>query len=194
VAEPALTYLAYAAVGAPADTLREMESATLAALEQFASGKRRTELSIATLLRPGTLAFPIAGAGWIHRHGDQHNPLSTMQRLLLAGDTTALRRQLDGYVAERAAFRPGDVSIDQIHQEAELRLAIGDSAAAAALLDRSLTALPTLGFELVHHVPEAAALVRAMALRATLARAAGDARTANRWNSAVSALRARTAN
>ena len=194
VAEPALTYLAYAALGAPADTLREMERATLAALEQFASGERRTELATATLLRPATLAFPITGAGWIHRHGDQHSPLARMQRLLVAGDTTALRRQLDTFVVERAAYRAGDVSIDQIHQEAELRLAIGDTIAAAALLDRSLSALRTLGFELVHHVPEAAGLVRAMALRASLARAGGDARTANRWSSAVSALRARPAN
>jgi hypothetical protein len=103
-----------------------------------------------------------------------------------------LRRTLDADVSERAAFRPGDVSIDQIHQEAELRLAIGDTAAAAALLDRSLSGLPTLGFQLVDHVPESAALVRAMALRAALARQAGDSRTAARWSDAVSAVRSRT--
>jgi tetratricopeptide (TPR) repeat protein len=190
VAEPALTYLAHAALGAPADTLRALERATLTALDQFASGERRMELSVATLLRPGTLAFPIAGAAWIHKNGHRANPLLSVQRLLVDEDTAALRRQLDTLVAGRAAFRPGDVSIDQIHQEAELRLAIGDTAAAIALLDRSLAALPTLGFELVHSVTESAALVRAMKLRADLARRANDPRTAARWEAAVSALRA----
>jgi hypothetical protein len=188
VAEPALIYLAYAAVGAPPDTLRALERATLDALDQFAQPAQRMELSLASLLRPAMLAFPITGATWIHAQGDQPNPLFTLQRALMAGHELALRRTLDAYVAERAAFRPGDVSIDQIHQEAELRLAIGDTAAAVALLDRSLSALSTLGFELVHHVAESAALVRAMALRASLARRAGDSTTAARWGGAATTL------
>jgi tetratricopeptide (TPR) repeat protein len=192
VAEPALIYLAYAAVGAPPDTLRALERATLDALERFAQPAQRGEFAVATLLRPAILAFPIVGATWIHTQGDQPNPLFTLQRALLAGNVAMLRRTLDADVSERAAFRPGDVSIDQIHQEAELRLAIGDTAAAAALLDRSLSGLPTLGFQLVDHVPESAALVRAMALRAELARQAGDSRTAARWSDAVSAVRSRT--
>ena len=191
VAEPALIYLAYAAIGAPAETLRSLERATIDALEQFAQPAQRVEFALATLLRPSMLAFPIAGPSWLHTQGDQPNPLFTLQRVLMTGDRTTLRRTLDAYVTERAAFRPGDVSIDQIHQEAELRLAIGDTAAATALLDRSLSALSTLGFELVHHVAESAALVRAMALRDSLARRAGDSRTAAQWGGAVSALRSR---
>jgi hypothetical protein len=189
VAEPALTHLAYAAIGAPADTLRTLERATLEAIDRFATGERRDEIAVAALLRPGMLGFPVAGAAWIHGRGRQPTPLFTLQRLLLDGDTAAVREQLDALLAERAPLRPGDVSIDEIHQEAELRLAIGDTAAAAALLDRSLDALPTLGFELVRQVAEAGGLVRAMALRAQVARGTGDRRTAERWEAAVAALR-----
>ena len=192
LAEPALEYMAYAAIGATADTIRARERATLEALDQFAPAEERDELAVAALLRPATLAFPIAGPGWLHRQGDQPNPLFALQRALMSGDRERVRNTLDAYVAERVAFRPGDVSIDQIHQEAELRLAIGDSAQAIALLERSLSALPTLGFELVQHVAEAGGLVRAMMLRATLARSTGDGRTAARWNDGVAELRGRS--
>jgi tetratricopeptide (TPR) repeat protein len=190
VAEPALAYLAYAAVGAPADTLRALEDATRTSLDQFAPPERRMEFALATMLRPSMLAFPVTGATWIHGQGDQPTPLLTLQRMMVAGDTLALRARLDSYVVDRAAYRAGDVSIDQIYQEAELRLAIGDTVEATQLLDRSLSAIPTLGLELVHHVAESAALVRAMALRAALARHAGDRRIADRWGAAVAALRA----
>ncbi len=189
VSEPALTYLAYAAIGAPADTLRALEDATRRAVDQFAPPERRTEFAVATMLRPSMLAFPVTGATWIHRQGDQPTPLLTLQRMLVAGDTLGLRVLLDSFVVDRTPFRAGDVSIDQTYQEAELRLAIGDTTDAVALLDRTLSALPTLGFHLVHHVAESAGLVRAMALRARLARRAGDTRTAERWESAVAALR-----
>ena len=189
VSEPALAYLAYAAIGAPADTLRALEDATRRAVDQFAPPERRTEFAVATMLRPSMLAFPLTGATWIHGQGEQPTPLFTLQRMLIAGDTLGLRALLDSFVVDRTPFRAGDVSIDQTYQEAELRLAIGDTADAVALLDRTLSALPTLGFHLVQHVAESAGLVRAMALRARLARRAGDKRTAERWESAVSALR-----
>jgi tetratricopeptide (TPR) repeat protein len=190
LAEPALTYLAYAAVSAPADTIRARERATLDALDQYGAHADREELALAALMRPALLAFPIVGPSWLHRQGDQPNPLFVLQRALMVGDTARVRHTLDSYVAERVAFRPGDVSIDQIHQEAELRLAIGDTAQAIALIDRSLASLPTLGFELVQDVAEASGLVRAMMLRAQLAQNSGDPRTAARWNEAVSTLRA----
>jgi hypothetical protein len=136
------------------------------------------------------LAFPVTGATWIHRQGDQPTPLFTLQRMMVAGDTLGLRTLLDSLVVDRTPYRAGDVSIDQIYQEAELRLAIGDTVEAIQLLDRSLLALPTLGFELTYHVVEPAALVRAMAMRAVLARRAGDRRIADRWGAAVAALRA----
>jgi hypothetical protein len=74
------------------------------------------------------------------------------------------------------------------YHEALLLLQLGDTAAATRLLDQSLEALPTLGTYLLEYVPQAGALVRAMALRAELAGRAGEGPTAARWARAVVTL------
>ena len=65
---------------------------------------------------------------------------------------------------------------------------LGDSTAAAAFLDLSLSALPTQRTALLTETPQAAGLIRAMALRAELADAAGDAATARRWGRSCGTL------
>jgi hypothetical protein len=64
----------------------------------------------------------------------------------------------------------------------------GDTADAEHLLDLSLNALPTLGTGLLTEVPQAAAITRAMALRADLAARRGDRPTAKRWADGAAAL------
>jgi len=59
-------------------------------------------------------------------------------------------------------------------QEARLELAIRDTAPAVRRLDLVLHALPTLGPFAVREEAQAAAVGRAFALRAELARVAGD--------------------
>jgi hypothetical protein len=83
---------------------------------------------------------------------------------------------------------PGSVAADATFVEAWLMTQLGDSTAAAAFLDLTLSALPTQRTALLTETPQAAGLVRAMALRAELADAAGDAATARRWGEAVSTL------
>ncbi|HKP28219.1 MAG TPA: hypothetical protein VJU15_02410, partial [Gemmatimonadales bacterium] len=55
-------------------------------------------------------------------------------------------------------------------------------------LMRIIDALPTLSSELLSETPQAAALVRSMALRAELAAVAGDSTEAGRWTSVVMTL------
>jgi hypothetical protein len=88
----------------------------------------------------------------------------------------------------RAVQRPGDVSIDMTYQEVVIQLAVGDTAGALQRLDGTLEGLATLGSALLAQTPQAAALPRAMVLRARLAVTKGDAATARRWASAVVAL------
>jgi hypothetical protein len=111
-----------------------------------------------------------------------------MQQALERGDTAALRRTLGDVDGARRALPPGTVPIDATFHEAWLLLAAGDTAAAVRRLDGSLGALSALGPWVTVHVSEAAALVRAMALRADLAALAGDAATARQWATPVTTL------
>ena len=77
---------------------------------------------------------------------------------------------------------------DVVFHEAWLRVAIGDTAGATQLLDAGLGALPALPTSLLDGVPLATSLVRAMSLRAELARLGADTGMAARWGSAARAL------
>ncbi len=191
LSEPALTYLAYSAVGAPAETLLALERTVEQAIDRFADATQRPELRTALLMRPATLAYPVAGPMFLHNETGPGSPLMLMQRHLTNGDTVSVRTQLDRLVRMREALRPGDVSIDQILLESLLRLAITDTAEAVALLDRSLGALPTLGLGLLQRVPEAAGLVRAMELRSDLADRRGEITLSRHWRGAVTALQSK---
>src|SRR5690606_36183322 len=118
--------------------------------------------------------------------GPGNDRLAVMQREWAAGRTDAVRAHFDTLQRTRSMDRPGDVTLDHIYQEAWLLAAIGDSAAAARHLELPLTATTTLGTRILRDVPQAAALGRAMALRAELAAAAGDRATARRWAAAAS--------
>jgi hypothetical protein len=91
-------------------------------------------------------------------------------------------------VAEDARDLPANLSLDMRFQQAWLAAAVGDSAAAAALLDHGFSAIPSYGQYMFDNVQNPAALVRMMVLRAELASRAGDARTARQWALAAAAL------
>ncbi|HEX8691903.1 MAG TPA: BTAD domain-containing putative transcriptional regulator, partial [Longimicrobium sp.] len=101
-----------------------------------------------------------------------------MQQLLARGDARAARERLAGVAQARGSRRPGDLTLDFVFPEAELRLALGDTAGAVEELDRTLAALEALPPTVLDRVDEAAGLTRAMRLRAAVASVRGDRRTA----------------
>jgi len=149
--------------------------------------QRQAAARRAVLGDPAMLAFPQLGAREAHTGPVGGNYLLELQRSL-ARDPAAVRTGIARLDANRGDLRAGDVAIENVYQEAWLLVAVGDTAAALERLDRSLTALPALGTALLDEIPQAAGLVRAMALRAELAAAAGDWTAAARWARAVTAL------
>jgi tetratricopeptide (TPR) repeat protein len=118
------------------------------------------------------------------------NYLLTFSRLLAHGQADAVRAGLRSLRAsrEQEGELAGSVLMDGTLGEARLWLALGDSTAAIVTLDGALNSLLSLNAQVLDEVPSAAALVRAMALRADLAWDTGDHATARRWAAAVTTL------
>jgi eukaryotic-like serine/threonine-protein kinase len=187
VAAAARALLVYAAVGAPAESLSAVERRVTRLVVSWVEPRRQAAARRAALSDPAMLAFPQLGAREAHAGRGGGNYLLELQASL-ARNPAAVRTGIASLDSSRGDLRSGDVAIENVYQEAWLLLAVGDTAAALGRLDRSLTALPALGTALLDQVPQAAGLVRAMALRAELAAAAGDGTAAARWARAVTAL------
>jgi hypothetical protein len=180
--------LAYAAFGAPAESLAAVERRLRAGVASWIEPRRQSVVLHTALHQPAMLTYFERGAQQAHRGPFGGNLALELQAALALGDTGRVRTRLARMWDAIENIRPGDVSIDVTAQEARILLALGDTAAATEHLDRSLGALPTLGTSLLEHVPQAPALVRAMALRAELADRAGDGAVAARWGAAVAIL------
>jgi hypothetical protein len=139
----------------------------------------------AMLDEPARFAFFQVGPWSVHRgHAAGNYPLE-MEWDLSRGDTAAIRAHFARIDRLRQNRPPGEVAVDATYLEARTLLAIGDTAGAARKLDLTLDALPRLMNSVLDRVPEAAALVRAMTLRARLAGLVGDAGPRRRWAGAV---------
>jgi hypothetical protein len=170
------------------DSLRALKARVDRRTASWAGPITRERLRLAVLHVPVSLAFSQLGLTDAHRAEAGGDYLLELQWALGHGDTVRIRSELARLADLRKLQRPGDVSIDGTYNEAVLLLQLGDTAASTQLLDLSLQALPTLGTYLLDQVPQAAALVRAMALRAELAAREGDRALVARWANAVSTL------
>jgi len=111
--------------------------------------------------------------------------LVRLQQVAAHGDKRAVLHMLDSLQMTRRGMRPGANSFDGVVQEAWLADFAGDPARAAAMLDLTLTALPTLSTYIVTEPAMAASVGRGMAYRAELASRLGDPLTATMWASRV---------
>jgi hypothetical protein len=85
-------------------------------------------------------------------------------------------------------MRVADVMIDGVYAEGAAFAAVGDDRTAAARLDPTLESIRLSAASDLGQIPRTGTLVRAMAMRATLAGRQGDTATAKRWAAAVSIL------
>ena len=184
----ALGFLTYAAAGVPLDSLRIIRERVETQVQSFIAPARHRLVTQALLDWPAALAFDELGASSVHRARAGGLLLLEAQWLLATGDTAAVRSELARSAADWSDMPPGEASIPGVFQDARLFLALGDTTAARQQLDRSLNALLLHDLNLVDRVDHSVTLVRAMALRATLAANAGDSRDAREWASALSVL------
>jgi tetratricopeptide (TPR) repeat protein len=179
--EAALGLFAYSSFGMPVDSIRALEQRVERLIPSYVVPAKLTAARQAMLDMPAVLAFPERGVRPMHRAKAGGNYRLVMQWKLAQGDTAGVREDYRKIREVQRNLRPGDISFDGTYHEAWLLLAIGDTAEATQLLDLSLQAMSTLGIDIIDQLPEAATLVRGMALRAELAARAGDPTTASRW-------------
>jgi tetratricopeptide (TPR) repeat protein len=175
---------AYAAVGVPADSLRRLPVA-VDSLIRLWSPRNSVALRELLLVEPSIMAFPSVGAGPLHRPAAP-DYLIRLQVRLAGGDRAGVRVALDSLAARRRGLRPQDVSMGAFYQENWLRLQTSDTAGTVDALDRMFSDLSLLPSGVLSDVTNAAALVRALAMRAALDERGGV--TGRRWARAVSVL------
>jgi tetratricopeptide (TPR) repeat protein len=188
VKQAGLALLAYASLGAPAESLRALKARVDQRVSSWAGPVNRERLRLAVLHVPMGLAFETIGLSDVHRADAGGDYILEIQWAIAHGDTAAARAELARQAALRTRSRAGDVAVNGTYGEARALLQLNDTAAAGALLDLSLQALPSLGTSLLEQPEQVGCAVRAMALRAELASRAGDEATAARWARAVTTL------
>lgn len=177
----------FAALGLHAEAA-EAEAALLRLAEAWIEPPSRDLVHTALLNGARRMSFPQNVARVRRLPLREPDFVVEMQQMLAAGDAAGARARLAALSEGRGARRPGDLTLDFAFPEAELYLALGDTARALQELDRSLMALEALPTSVLDRVEETAGLLRAMHLRAELAAARGDARTAARWRGALATL------
>jgi hypothetical protein len=193
--EAGAALLAYAAFGAPADSIAAYESViddlVRNRLPRDSQLQRRARHEL--LDQAAGLVFPhhpLRQSEDLAR--DTGHRLLQAQAALAAGNTTSARTTLHEMLRSRADARPGTspatMPFDALYPEARLHLAIGDTVQAIVAMDSSLAALRWGEPDALAHVESMAALIHTMALRALVAAAHGDRAAARRWAAPVISL------
>jgi serine/threonine-protein kinase len=188
VGEVARRFMAYAALGAPAESLSAMERRTRQLAASHVEPARREAVERAVTEEAAVLAHAgVPLRARVPPMGGRHHLIPLIQAAY-RGDTAGARAQFAELREIRRSAAPGSGALDGTLVEAWLILQLGDTAGAVSELDVALNAMPTYRTDLLDDAPQAAGLVRTMALRADIAAAMGDSVTAARWAAPVVTL------
>jgi tRNA A-37 threonylcarbamoyl transferase component Bud32/tetratricopeptide (TPR) repeat protein len=185
VAARAGELLAHAALGACHEKMSSLRQAVDASIRSRVQPDRHDDIRQRVANAPATYLMHCTGGRSMADVDPGADMIMIAQSALARGDAAGARRALIGIAQGRAQRRPGDISVNLVSREARLRMAMGDTASAVAILDAMLGALPTISAAVLSHPLENAVLVSTMALRADVAAARRDATTAAKWGTAA---------
>jgi hypothetical protein len=115
-------------------------------------------------------------------------PVVRAQAAFGLGEAARARAILDSASRSRDHLRWGDLSPTLIAREASLRLALGDTTVAIAMLDGTLESLRALSATMLAHPLENATVVRMMVVRSELAATSAGRGSSRDWAGAVATL------
>lgn len=177
------TLLAYASFGAPRDSIAILTRRAHAALQTHTPAEKQAVMHEATLDRAARMLFPLLGAE--DAHANSTNPFLQWQASLAKGDTAAVKRALGEMDVLQGGMRPSSIAADGFLTLMQLRLAVRDTAGAARKLDAYLADIANIPPQHFRQPYQPVSIVRLMAMRADLAKAAGDRDISRRWSRAV---------
>jgi tetratricopeptide (TPR) repeat protein len=180
--------LVFSALGGPGDSLRALEPRVVAEIRATVAAARQPGLYATLLGQAAGLAFPVYRFESFPTLAGLGNPFLEAQAAYTKGDQAGARRTLTTEGQYRATSRAADLTLDITYTGAWTLAALGDRAVAIDWLDPVLNAAALYPPEVISRPANAGALMRAMILRAELARASGDAVNARRWASPVAIL------
>jgi hypothetical protein len=179
---PAL--LAFAALGGPADSLSELARVVGVGVQTMPLSSRQAARRD-WLTRAATLAFPDYQFPMLANGGETGLRLGNLIVASLSDDTARVQRILSDISTVRQGFRPADIMPDGLLPEASALVRTGDVTGAIARLDPTLSTIRFTSSQDLAFISQAGSLVRAMILRADLAKRTGDETTARMWARAV---------
>ena len=182
---------AHASLGTCSDSIAQIEADLRDRIESHVAEANRADIAAAVTSRSLSMLVPCTAGASALRMRKSADRFFHIQEAFARKDFARVRVLFDALAASRIVQRPGDISLDRTFNEAWLRRASGDTAGAIRQLDQILGALPTISATSLFGwatSPAAAAAPRAMLLRAEMAAARGDFRTARRWVQAVESL------
>jgi hypothetical protein len=182
---PAL--LVYSAMGGPPDSLRILEQQVTAAIAALPPQTQMSERA-QWLALPAALAYPEYQFASIRNLPQGEDYLFDGLAAMTRGDTAKVRAALAQSKQLRVSIRPADLTLDALHLEASWLAAMGDPRAAGAWLDPTLESIAASEPQFFADAFRSGPLVRAMALRAELARRTGDMALARKWATPVAVL------
>jgi tRNA A-37 threonylcarbamoyl transferase component Bud32/tetratricopeptide (TPR) repeat protein len=188
VGHAAAAFFTNAAMGVCGSYLQAAEDRLDRAIASNVAEEDRLRIQTDLKQRPVSLIASCDGARSSLQFHAPQDPILQMQQDLARNDLRALKRRLQDVERQSRMERPAAFSWDYVYQLSWLRAASGDTAGAIKQLDVALGALPSSSSMWIRDVPIASAAVRAMGLRADLAAAQHDSRTAQHWGRSVTAL------
>ena len=180
--------VAYAALGGPPDTLRTLALATERGIASGIVAADRERARAEFLTRSAMLALPDSSVASLLASGDM--PPLNLLTAWRAHDLGRVKTIIAGWRADprRRGLHAFDVTIDVLAGEALALESLGDMSGAIATLDPALDSLSLVATQRLTDAVRAGSFVRTMVMRARLANASGDDRTARRWARAALAL------
>ena len=175
---------AYAALGVCA-ALDQLQSDVLANVERFVDKATAAQVAAEVTKDPARWSAECPDLRTNRVHGGGVNSALRALQAFTDGRRDLAKTLLDSIATARERWRPGDVSLDYAFEELWLRSALGDTIGAIRQLDLVLQSLSVQTSSLLRSMAQAAALPRAMALRAELAAARGEHDLARRWAGSV---------